>query len=512
MIQDHPPGTAMPDASPAQTAPDAAQAAAEPQSASAQERLTALAAEARRQLQLLDYPRHPWVPSRGDGVLDVAIIGAGQTGLATAHGLLRERVQRVRIFDAAPRGGTGVWTTFARMRTLRTPKHVTGPDLGIPALTPRAFFTARDGEAAWESLHKIGREDWQRYLDWLERTLDLPVSHGHRLLRIAPTAAQDPLELHLSTPEGETTVRARKLVLATGMDGMGGWSIPAPFDTLPAHRVSHTSGHVDFEALRGRRILVVGAGASAFDNLATALEAGAARATMLVRRQRMPRVNPFRWMEQPGFLGQLYSLPDAMRWRFMQHIFALNQPPPLESWNRVAEDPRFDLHMGSPVTAVREEGGEVIVTTPRAEHRTDHVIVGTGTAFDLALRPELASFAEHILLWRDAYTPPAGLEFPALGACPYLNSDFSMREKTPGDAPFLHHIHVINYGSTASMGLSGASISGMKYGTPRLVDGICRRLWQEDADLHLRSLLDYDEPELTGEIPQELPPPSLVAE
>ncbi|MBP0492506.1 NAD(P)/FAD-dependent oxidoreductase [Roseomonas sp. SG15] len=478
------------------------------------EALAALASEVRRQLGLLDYPRHPWVPSRGEGVLDVAIIGAGQTGLATAHGLLRERVQRVRVFDAAPKGGTGVWTTFARMRTLRTPKHVTGPDLGIPALTPRAFFTARDGEAAWENLHKIGRVDWQRYLDWLEETLNLPVAHGHRLLRIGRTEARAPLELTFSTPGGETVIRARKLVLATGMDGMGGWSIPAPFDTLPPARVSHTSGHVNFEALMGKRILVVGAGASAFDNLATALEAGAAHATMLVRRRQMPRVNPFRWMEQSGFLGQLYSLPDALRWRFMQHIFALNQPPPQESWNRVAEDPRFELHMGSPVTAVREEGAEVVVTTPRAEHRTDHVIVGTGTAFDLSLRPELAPFAAHVLLWRDAYTPPKGLEFPALGACPYLRDDFSLREKTPGAAPFLHHIHIINYGSTASMGLSGASISGMKYGATRLVDGICRRLWQEDAEFHLQDLLTYDEPELTSDIPQELPgaATALVAE
>ncbi|MFH5925182.1 SidA/IucD/PvdA family monooxygenase [Roseomonas xinghualingensis] len=472
--------------------------------------LTILAEEARRQLELLNYPRHPWVPSHGEGVLDVAILGAGQTGLVTAFGLLRERVERVRVFDAAPRGETGVWTTFARMRTLRTPKHVIGPDLGIPALTPRAYFTARDGAGAWEALSKIGRVDWQHYLDWLEETLRLPVTHGHRLLRIGHTGLNEPLELVFGTATGEVAIRARKLVLATGMDGMGGWAIPAPFDQLPASRVSHTSGPVDFAALAGKRVLVVGAGASAFDNLATALEAGAARGIMLVRRRQMPRVNPFRWMEQPGFLGQAYAMPDAMRWRFMQHIFALNQPPPQESWNRVADDPRFELHMGAPVLAVREEGSEVVVVTPRGEHRADHVIVGTGTAFDLSLRPELAPFAEHILLWRDVYTPPKGLEFPALGACPYLREDFSMREKTPGAAPFLTHVHMINYGSTASMGLSGATISGMKYGTARLVDGICRRFWLEDAQHHLDSLLSYAEHELTSEIPQELP--AVVAE
>ena len=85
-----------------------------------------------------------------------------------------------------------------------------------------------------------------------------------------------------------------------------------------------------------------------------------------------------------------------------------------------------------------------------------------------------------------------------------------MREKSPGFAPFLRHIHMINYGPTASMGLSGATISGMKYGTARLVDGLCRRFWLEDADRHLESLLSYAEHELTGVIPQELP--ALAAE
>ncbi|MFT8242820.1 SidA/IucD/PvdA family monooxygenase [Roseomonas sp. BN140053] len=469
-----------------------------------------LEATVRQQLELLDYPRHPWVPPHpaaadGEAVLDVAVLGAGQTGLATAFGLLREKVRRVAIFDRAPPGQTGVWTTFARMRTLRTPKHVSGPDLGVPALTPRAFFEARDGAEAWAALGKIGREDWQRYLDWYAQVLDLPVRHEHALEAIGHDPATDLLHLHFRTSAGEAVIRARKLVLATGMDGTGAWSIPVPFDALPPDRVSHTSGHVDFAALKGKRILVVGAGASAFDNLATALEAGATHATMLVRRRLMPRVNPFRWMEQAGFLGQFHAMPDALKWRFMRHIFDLNQPPPQESWDRVATDPRFALHMGSPVTGARLDGGEVVLDTPRGSHRADHVVIGTGTAFDLSLRPELAALAPHILLWRDAYAPPPGLDFPPLGACPYLTGGFAFREKVPGTAPALRHIHFMGYGAAPSMGLSGASISGMKYGVPRLVDGICRALWLDDAELHLHDLLSYAEPELTRDIPQEMP-------
>ncbi|MXP65770.1 NAD(P)/FAD-dependent oxidoreductase [Roseomonas sp. M0104] len=466
--------------------------------------LAELENEVRRQLALLDYPARPWVPPRGAGVLDVAILGAGQTGLATAFGLRRQKVENVAVFDRAPPGGTGVWTTFARMRTLRTPKHVTGPDLGVPALTPRAFFTARDGAEAWEHLHKIGREDWQRYLDWYAAVLTLPVRHGHELLAIEQDAASGLLALRFATPGGEQVVRARKLVLATGMDGSGAWLLPPPFDTLPEGRVLHTAQAIDFAALAGKRLIVVGAGASAFDNLAVALEAGAAEATMLVRRRRMPRVNPFRWMEQAGYLGQYHALPDLLKWRFTRHIFELNQPPPQESWSRVAEDPRFRLVMGAPAQGARMAGDEVEIATPRGAFRADAVILGTGFTFDLGLRPELAPLAPQIRLWRDAFAPPPGEESALCGASPYLSDDFAFQEKTPGAAPALRHIHCMTYAATLSMGLSGASISGMKYGVPRLVDGLCRVLWREDAEAHLAALRAYDVAELTSTIPQEL--------
>jgi cation diffusion facilitator CzcD-associated flavoprotein CzcO len=455
-----------------------------------------------RQLEYLDYPAHEWVPPAGDGVLDVAIIGGGQTGLATAFGLRRQKVGNVAVFDRAAPGGAGVWTTFARMRTLRTPKHVTGPDLGVPALTPRAFFEARDGVEAWAKLHKIGRADWQRYLDWYAQVLELPVRHEHALTHIEEDGVL--LRLRFTTASGEAVVHARRLVLATGMDGSGAWITPRPFAQLPAEKVLHTAQHIDFAELAGKRLLVIGAGASAFDNLATALEAGAAQAKMLVRRPRMPRINPFRWMEQAGFLGQHHALPDLLKWRFIRHVFELNQPPPQESWDRVAQDARFSLVMGAPIHSARMVGDEVELDTPRGSFRADAVILGTGSTFDLGLRPELAPFAAQIKLWHDAFTPPVGEESALCGVSPYLSDDFSFQEKAPGAAPMLSRIHCITYAATLSMGLSGASISGMKYGVPRLVDGICRALWREDAEKHLAALQGFDLLELTSLIPEEL--------
>ncbi|MES1208495.1 MAG: FAD-binding protein, partial [Pseudomonadota bacterium] len=117
------------------------------------------AAQVRRELDLLDYPRRPWMAERA-GRFDVVIVGAGQGGLAAAFGLSRERVSNVLVVDENPLDGAGPWLSFARMRTLRTPKYLTGPDLGVPSLTPRAWYESQHGAGSWEALGLIPKETW----------------------------------------------------------------------------------------------------------------------------------------------------------------------------------------------------------------------------------------------------------------------------------------------------------------------------------------------------------------
>lgn len=112
----------------------------------------------RRDLAYTAYPTPPWIPARlhnGQSLLDVAIVGAGQGGLGTAFGLLRERITNIQVFDRNQQGLEGPWVTFARIITLRTPKHITGPDYGVASLTPRAWYEAKYGAAAWAGLDKI---------------------------------------------------------------------------------------------------------------------------------------------------------------------------------------------------------------------------------------------------------------------------------------------------------------------------------------------------------------------
>ncbi len=470
--------------------------------------LTELEARLRADLACLDYPAKPWMPPRKLGdqpVLDVLIIGAGQGGLATAFGLMREKIGNILVVDQAPRGGEGVWTSFARMITLRTPKHVSGPDLGIPSLTPRAWYEARFGAEAWAALGKIPREVWQDYLDWYRAVLALPVRNEIRIIDIAPEG-----DLLAATAANGTTFLARRIVLATGIAGSGAWLIPDFIERqLPRARYGHTSDQIDFQALAGKRVGVLGAGASAFDNAATALEAGAARVQLCVRRRLLPRVNPYRWMEQAGFLGQFADLPDLMRWRFMRHIFTMNQPPPPDTVARCAAFPQFSAHPGTPWLDARMEGEEIRILTPQGEMAFDYVIIGAGFVMDAARRPELARFAPAIANWGDRFTPPPGEEDAVLSTYPYLGRNFAFTGRGPEDVPGLGRIHNFTFGATPSMGLSGASISGLKFGVRRLVDALTRDFFLEDADLHYQSLLGYAEPELT---PDAWPDGGLAAD
>ena len=74
--------------------------------------------------------------------------------------MLCPQVTNVVCLDENPAGLEGPWVTYARMVTLRTPKHLTGLDFGMPSLTFQAYYEARFGPEAWEALDKIPKELW----------------------------------------------------------------------------------------------------------------------------------------------------------------------------------------------------------------------------------------------------------------------------------------------------------------------------------------------------------------
>lgn len=454
----------------------------------------------RRDLDLLDYPRRPWLAARaaadGGEVLDVIVVGAGQGGLVTAFALRREKVERVLVVDERPLDRAGPWLNFARMVTLRTPKYLTGPDLGIPSLTIVAWYEAQHGTGSWATMGLVPKEAWAAYLAWYRRVLEIPVRAETCVTAVGPSDTPGVLAIDVRT--GGTTERllARRVVLATGIDGSGAWEVPEMItNAIPRHLWAHTREDIDFDALAGKRVGVLGAGASAFDNASVALERGAAAVHLYFRRKTLVATNAYRWAEFVGFLRHMADLPDPDKWRFVRQILRMGQLPPTDTLRRATAHERFHMHAGSPWNAIEMRGDTIAITTPHGTDELDFVIVGTGFVTDLSRRPELAALWPHVALWSDRYEPPATERHDDLARHPYLGPGFEFTEKHPGTAPWVTQVYNYTFGGLLSLGFGGASISGMKYSVQRLAAAITRSLFVEDREAHFASLCAFDEKE-----------------
>jgi len=460
--------------------------------------LLALEAQVRDDLAKTSHPSAAWLEPKpapdGQPALDVLIVGGGQSGLAIAFGLRRSQVTNILIIDKAEEGEEGPWLSYARMHTLRSPKDFTGPDLDTPSLTYQSWHEARFGKEDWERLDLIPRKFWAEYLIWFKRAVGLTVRNGCELLEIA--AAADGLLAATVTYDGATkTLYARKIVLATGQEAMGNWSIPEPLRHLPARFIARASDPIDFAALASRTVAVIGAGATAFDNAATALEAGASEVHLLCRRAKVQVVQPYRWLTFRGFLRHFCDLDDVWRWRFMRAILELREGFPQATYDRCARFPNFHLHQGSPVEAAREVGDGIQLQTPRGVLRANFVISGAGTEIDFAERPELKKFAGNIATWSDRYQPPDDEQSPRLGRYPYLADDYALTERVAGATPWIANIHLFAFASTMSFGPSGSSINAMTTAVPKLVHGLTRGLFRADVERHWNSFRAYDVPQ-----------------
>ena len=152
---------------------------------------------------------------------------------------------------------------------------------------------------------------------------------------------------------------------------------------------------------------------------------------------------------------------------------------------------------------IRFEDGEVRVRANGNEHRFDHVICATGSALDLAKRPELGPFAGEIARWRDRFTPAPDEEHPTLGSFPYLDPHYAFREKTPGRAPWLERLYAFNFSAIVSMGPHSTSISGHKYSVPRLVRGITCKLFVDQTDWLMGALAGLRRKRPSGRTPED---------
>ncbi len=462
--------------------------------------LMALETRLRENQEYLCWPGKAWIPERkvdGETVTDVAIIGGGMCGMVAWMAMRAAGIERIRILDRSAEGFEGPWLTYARMETLRSPKQLTGPSFGYGTLTFQAWFRAQFGTEAWNKLDKIPRPMWMDYLRWYRKALSVPVENNVSLDLIEP--AGDLLRLHLSGAQSGT-ILVRKLIMATGRDGTGVPNIPAFVKGVSKSRWAHSSDPIDFAALKGKRVTVVGVGASAVDNSAEALEHGAVEVRHLIRRAEMPTINKLMGVGSFGFTAGYGELPDEWRWRIMNYSFVTQTPSPRGSTLRVSRHKNAHFHFGCGVEKVEEAGDALRVhVSGGREIETDFLILGTGFITDPMARSEFGDAVNDIALWRDAYRPPQGEENRDLGSFPYLNTDFTFREKVPGNAPWLANVYCFNYGATASLGKVSGDIPGVSEGADWLTKALAARLYSEDIARHWNDLQAYDTPELLGD-------------
>lgn len=431
-----------------------------------------------------------WVRGQTTADHNVVIVGGGQSGVAISYGLRREGVGGVQVIDRAESGQAGIWRTIARMHQLRTPKTMAGPEQGNPSLSFRAWYETLHGASAFDALDRIPRLEWADYLAWFQQVTGTEVRYRTQLIEIEPQ--RDLLRLHLESDGQRRVETTRKLVLANGYSGAGGPNVPEFLRALPADKWTHTTGRLPVETFRGKAIGVIGAGSSAFDAAAVALEAGAAEVHIFSRRSYIDYQAPATQGAPPaapvdrGYSNVLklaYELPDVVRWRNFLLGDRRVASVPLDSLERAVAFNGFHIHLNSSLADVAlASNGKITGKVGNRRMRFDHLIAGTGYRIDLAAQPELAHIHEHIALWGDRYRPEPGDESAAGGNHPYLGAGFEFLPREGSNADYLRNVHCFNLAAALSFGIPVGDVPST-VDHPRLVSAIARDFYVAGVDV-----------------------------
>ncbi len=469
--------------------------------------LSTLEAIIARDFDYLNFPPANWVQPRLDQyqqpMLDVLIVGSGMCGMAANLALRRLGITNVRTIDASARGQEGPWLTNARMETLRSPKHLTGPALGLPNLTFRAWFEAQFGRQDWDELGRIPRTQWADYLEWYKDVSGVEVDNAKSLTKLHLEDGFVRATITDQQSEEHETIPARRIVLATGRDALATPRIPEQFAPYMGQSVFHTSDAPLPEQFAGKQVVVIGLAASAFDYAAEALEAGAERVTMLGRASRIPRINKAKQIVYPGFSQGFSALSDEKRFEMFRYISSHGVPPPRDTVLRVSRHKNFELVLGAETQKIEPTDLGLDLQTTAGKFPAHIVVLGTGFKIDVASTPFLTSVSSEIATWQDQVS--ADGKARELLSFPYLGPGFEFRPTGDGsgNASTIQHIHCFNHAAMMSLGNLANDIPAVSEGAERLANAIASSFFVEDSGGHRADLDAYSDPELLGdEIPQ----------
>jgi cation diffusion facilitator CzcD-associated flavoprotein CzcO len=352
-------------------------------------------------------------------MVDVAVIGAGPYGLSTAVHLRRAGIE----------------------------PHVLGDPMSFWREMPRGMFL-RSNFSATNIAEPTGPYSLKSYMADIGETFGTPVpldrfvAYGTWLQeRAVPDVdrrqvasverAGDAFALEL---DDGTSLTARRVVVAAGIAPFV--SMPAGFEHLPDHVVSHTGAHSQPATFAGRRVAIVGGGQSALESAALLREAGA-DVEVFVRRDRITwlrggvvhrklgRLAPVVYAPTdvgPLWYSRLVSVPDLFRRlpRRMQTPIAYRCiRPACSQWAKLRLDD-IPIHLDTRVMHVESRNGGLLLKLEGGETREiDHLMFGTGYRVDVARYPflgadilgEIERANGYPLLKRGLESSVAGLHF-----------------------------------------------------------------------------------------------------
>ena len=442
-------------------------------------RLRRLEATIAADLEVLRYPSTPLPYTPRAGTLEVAIVGAGQTGKSIAFGLRRYGCHNVKVFDQRPKGLQGPWRTYGRNHLLRTKKESTGGmEWGIPNLHFQRWADARYGEDYFTGIRKIPRLVWADYLDWYGDILRLPVDYDVKVESVDWNGAARCFDLVTSNGP----VRAQFVVICAGIESAGLYRFPPQVTAaLPRTAYSHTMEDMPGDRIVDRDIVMIGAGASAFDTANAALEAGARSVDMMVRRPDLPQAHRSCWGSKwNGYHRHYIDLPDALKWSYSLGDLDLGVPPPRDTYYEAIRDPRFTLYGSAGIDSLAFEDGKIVGSYGGRTFRHDYMICGTGSQNSVSDQCELAPLLPKIALWRDVFDPAGQDTHPELEGSPYLGTSLQFTPLDPGDS-YLGRVYYLCSGVAHLSGFR-CNLSGLQFAAPRVCHDISRQLFLDHAD------------------------------
>jgi cation diffusion facilitator CzcD-associated flavoprotein CzcO len=384
---------------------------------------------------------------------DVAIVGAGPYGLATAAHLGRANGLDVRVFgdpmsfwrDQMPKG-----------MVLRSPyvaSNISDPE--------RSLRLDDYQLATTEIARPVPLERFVDYGRWFQRRV---VQHPdpRKVERVERSAGH--FTLHLA--DG-ASISADRVVVAGGIAPFA-W-IPHVFRGLPDWAASHTSIHNDLSGFAGRSVIVVGGGQSALESAAL-LHEGGASVQVLVRAPRIFFLRRVGWLHHlgpvtrllfapaevgPAGISQFVQRPDLYRRlpRSLQDTWAVRSIRPAgAAWlaDRLADVP---IRTQAQIVSVTPTQGERVIarlqdgTTVEA----DHALLATGYRVDVSAYPFLGPVLDRI---------------DRVRGYPRLNRRFE--STLPG-------LHFAGAPAAWSFGPLMRFVAGTEFAAPALAGGIVRR-------------------------------------